>query len=381
MESSEFVSYLKNEIFSRKEIPAQIAEFNFSLGKNYPQNIKTCIEYIISKLFLAFEKDPQRSRFEEDFRDLLFVCTSLKWHFIYESLFLRSFVKLIEEKIKDFTARDKSEEIEERDSNNPLFLKIKHWMEVKVYLFLELFYPSSDELCVQKLNQHIESLFEISIETFIRIQSKSLFDLITDFPESIPLLIELKECASLQNSYLVIIGKELRKILNKRLLHLGASTSQILDFYVSMIKSLRLIDPSDILLNYVAIPIRNYLKLRKDTIRCIISSLTKSKDSELYDELKQGSSLIFGVMGHDYDEEAAPGESWQPSRRSKELKEEKYQDTSKGLDILATLISIYGSSELFIVEYRNLLSEKLLANITYQTESEVANLELLKIRY
>jgi hypothetical protein len=51
-----------------------------------------------------------------------------------------------------------------------------------------------------------------------------------------------------------------------------------------------------------------------------------------------------------------------------------------GLDILALLVSIYGSSDLFIVEYRSLLAEKLLANLKYLTEQEVANLELLKIR-
>ena len=52
-----------------------------------------------------------------------------------------------------------------------------------------------------------------------------------------------------------------------------------------------------------------------------------------------------------------------------------------GLDILALLVSIYGSSDLFIVEYRSLLAEKLLANLKYLTDQEVANLELLKIRY
>ena len=53
---------------------------------------------------------------------------------------------------------------------------------------------------------------------------------------------------------------------------------------------------------------------------------------------------------------------------------------NRGLDILALLVSIYGSSDLFIVEYRSLLAEKLLANLKYLTDQEVANLELLKIR-
>lgn len=54
--------------------------------------------------------------------------------------------------------------------------------------------------------------------------------------------------------------------------------------------------------------------------------------------------------------------------------------SSSGLDTLALLVSIYGSTDLFIVEYRALLADKLLSNTTYATDSEVANLELLKIR-
>lgn len=69
------------------------------------------------------------------------------------------------------------------------------------------------------------------------------------------------------------VGKTFRNILKKRLLHIGASTSQILDFYISMIKVSRILDPSDLLLNYVALPIRTYLTSRCDTIRCIVTSL------------------------------------------------------------------------------------------------------------
>jgi len=53
---------------------------------------------------------------------------------------------------------------------------------------------------------------------------------------------------------------------------------------------------------------------------------------------------------------------------------------ASGLDTLALLVSIYGSTDLFIVEYRSLLADKLLTNTSYATDSEVANLELLKIR-
>jgi anaphase-promoting complex subunit 2 len=84
---------------------------------------------------------------------------------------------------------------------------------------------------------------------------------------------QLKDAATASSS-LSLVGKTLRASVCRRLLHTGASTSQILDLYVSMIRALRVLDPSDLLLNYVAAPVRKYLMSRKDTVRCIVSSLT-----------------------------------------------------------------------------------------------------------
>ena len=52
-----------------------------------------------------------------------------------------------------------------------------------------------------------------------------------------------------------------------------------------MIRALRVLDPSDLVLNFIAAPVRTYLMERKDTVRCIVSSLTKNKDSDLHGEL------------------------------------------------------------------------------------------------
>lgn len=45
------------------------------------------------------------------------------------------------------------------------------------------------------------------------------------------------------------------------------------------------------------------------------------------------------------------------------------------------LVSIYGSKELFVSEYRLMLADKLLNNLDYHTDKEVQNLELLKLRF
>ena len=83
---------------------------------------------------------------------------------------------------------------------------------------------------------------------------------------------------------------------------MGASTTQIVGFYVSMIRALRLIDSSDLLLNFVAAPVRLYLRDRKDTVRCVVSALTeKGRSSELHGELRRGGSLEYGPDEDDED--------------------------------------------------------------------------------
>ena len=207
-----------------------------------------------------------------------------------------------------------------------------------------------------------------------RVRGNEMFDIIADYPDSLTAVTELREAASAAAS-LPQIGKVFRAAIVKRLLHPGASTLQIVEMYVLVIRALRVLDPSDLILIYAAYPIRAYLKKRRDTVRCVVSSLTQGSESDLYGELRRGSSLACGI---DEDEEDITlGDKWMPRKRNPELSE----TGARGLDVLALLVSIYGSIDLFASEYRSLLADKLLQNVQYQTDQEVATLELLKIRY
>jgi len=50
-------------------------------------------------------------------------------------------------------------------------------------------------------------------------------------------------------------------------------------------------------------------------------------------------------------------------------------------DVVSLLVGIYGSKEMFIKEYKEMLADRLLGNPTYNTERETQNLELLKTRF
>lgn len=51
------------------------------------------------------------------------------------------------------------------------------------------------------------------------------------------------------------------------------------------------------------------------------------------------------------------------------------------IDLLSLLVGIYGSKKSFLVEYRNLLGQRLLRQLTFDTAAQMRHLELLKLRF
>ena len=131
----------------------------------------------------------------------------------------------------------------------------------------------------------------IRLTSFDRISE--IFDIIVDYPDSHPALIDLRVCFTsvLLQQILTIHGRNASNVLicvvnwcqhsenckymlvqvffaqllrfcrnRKRLLHPGADTKDILTQYVSMIRCLRMIDPPGVLLHKVADPVRRYLR-------------------------------------------------------------------------------------------------------------------------
>lgn len=55
--------------------------------------------------------------------------------------------------------------------------------------------------------------------------------------------------------------------METRLLHPGVSTPDVLTAYVSAIRSLKVLDPTGLLLQTVTQPVHQYLRSREDTVR------------------------------------------------------------------------------------------------------------------
>jgi len=105
------------------------------------------------------------------------------------------------------------------------------------------------------------------------------------------------------------IVQGLGEALEKRLLKPGAETHQILEVYIGMIRALRRLDPSGLTLDAVSERVRAYLKLRPDTVKQIVTTLTDPDSSDLLEPVGGGGAaevvqeaVADGDMAPDPDE-------------------------------------------------------------------------------
>ena len=103
-----------------------------------------------------------------------------------------------------------------------------------------------------------------------RLRTEEMFDIVVDFPDSVPALRDLKTCLEHTNQTDAFIA-HFSSQLRRRLLHLGAATPVILAQYVSSIKALNLLDPTGILAEVICPLVKDYVKRRPDTTRCVVN--------------------------------------------------------------------------------------------------------------
>ncbi|KAM4534967.1 anaphase-promoting complex subunit 2 [Fundulus diaphanus] len=213
---------------------------------------------------------------------------------------------------------------------------------------------------------------------YVNMRIEELFSIIRDFPESKPAIEDLKFCLERTNQRQQLLSS-LKSAFESRLLHPGVHTSDILTVYISAIKALRELDPSMVILQVACQPIRKYLRTREDTVRQIVAGLTGDAEAcnDLASELSRGDPVTLEMQ--DSDDEGNDPEDWTPDPT--DAVPDKLGSKRRSSDIISLLVSIYGSKDIFIDEYRGVLAERLLHQLNYNTAREIRNVELLKLRF
>ncbi|KAF3631707.1 Anaphase-promoting complex subunit 2 [Capsicum annuum] len=230
-------------------------------------------------------------------------------------------------------------------------------------------------------------------ETLQDLRIAKLFEIIVDYPDSAPAIEDLKQCLEYTGQHSKLVDSFISS-LRYRLLTAGASTNDILHQYVSTIKALRTIDPAGVFLEAVGEPIREYLRGRKDTIKCIVTMLTdgtggnpngpgSSGDSLLEelnrDEESQENTIVDDDINTDDKQAWINAQNWEPD--PVEADPSKGSRYRRKVDILGMIVGIIGSKDQLVNEYRVMLAEKLLNKSDYDIDAEIRTLELLKIHF
>ena len=171
-------------------------------------------------------------------------------------------------------------------------------------------------------------------------------------------------------------------VLSHRLLQPGASTAEILQIYIRIIRAFAVLEPKGALLDRLARPIRRYLRDRDDTVKIIVSGLLADSEEDMDStdalvELAVELNKVTETHGEEDDGELDWDDmNWLPDPVDAGPEFKKL----KSSDVIGTMISLFESKDVFVKEFQNILGERLLRSGGDFTK-EIRVLELLKLRF
>ncbi|ETW05532.1 hypothetical protein, variant [Aphanomyces invadans] len=222
--------------------------------------------------------------------------------------------------------------------------------------------------------EYVETLKLHTFQAFGSLRIHELFDIVRDYPDSLPAIEDLRKCLEVTRQQPELLAT-FQNAIKTRVLQPGASTTSIIGVYTRAIKTFRHLDGRGGLIQPIGDLFSQYLRKRKDTIRCIVTSLTDRDSGELYEELER-DRRVEPVIDSD-DDDVCDAELWQPEPADTIAVPRGRQVD----DLLSSLVSIYANQTVFVNEYRMMLAERLLSAKDFHTDRDVHTLELLKLRF
>jgi anaphase-promoting complex subunit 2 len=214
------------------------------------------------------------------------------------------------------------------------------------------------------------------------LRTEELFDVVRDWDDSRGAIEDLRKYITVPAAR-AYLTSNFSNVVSHRLLQPGASTAQILEFYISIIRAFTALDPKGVLLDRVARPIRRYLRERDDTVTIVVGGLLADPE----DEATAGDALVElavemsknSLEGGDEGDNDYPDFDdleWMPDPVDAGPEYKK----SKNSDVIGSMISLFESKDVFVKEFQNILGERLLKK-EYEFDREIRVLELLKLRF
>ncbi|KAJ6787107.1 hypothetical protein PWT90_07228 [Aphanocladium album] len=230
----------------------------------------------------------------------------------------------------------------------------------------------------------VEQWREIAIGRLATLRIHELFDIVLHWPETKGGLDDLGYSVTTPQRRLELTDT-FSAALQHRLLHPGRSTLEILQTYISMIRTFHALDHSKVLLDRVVHALQLYLCQRDDAIRIVVTGLLANPKGDHAVEAKTKLVELAVIIN----------EASQQQRTAVDEEDLDWSDMNwvpdpvdagvnykrpKNEDVVGTLISALGSQDIFIKEFQLIIAERLLSKQPgFQQEIKV--LGLLKKRF
>lgn len=260
-----------------------------------------------------------------------------------------------------------------------LFTRIVH----KILFSLED--DDDDQVCLLPEGE-VKKWKDMAMARLGALRVDELFEIIVDWDSTGPAIDDLKHFTT-NPATRAYLTHDFANVLQTRLLHPGASTIEILQLYISIIRSFCLLDPKGVLLDRVARKLRRYLREREDTVKLIVTGLLSDPVdpnaegapvdpdvlTELAVELSKGDAHDSGVDDGEFDWNDM---DWVPDPVDAAPDYMKAKNT----DVIGSLINLFERKDVFVKELQGTLAERLLKNKA-DFQQEIGVLEHLKIRF
>ena len=230
----------------------------------------------------------------------------------------------------------------------------------------------------------VERWRDIAIGRLATLRIQELFDIVLHWPESKDGLEDLRSAVATPQRRLQLTDT-FSATLQKRLLHPGRSTLEILQTYMSMIRTFHALDASKVLLDRVVHALQLYLCQRDDAIRIVVTGLLSNPNTTNAEEGKTRLIELAVVLNdasqqqrHHVDDDGLDWNdmSWVPDPVDAGVNYKR----PKNEDVIGTLIDALGAQDIFIKEFQLIIAERLLSSQPgFQQEIKV--LGLLKKRF
>ncbi|UKZ79522.1 hypothetical protein TrVFT333_007277 [Trichoderma virens FT-333] len=230
----------------------------------------------------------------------------------------------------------------------------------------------------------VERWRDVATGRLATLRMHELFDIVLHWPESKGGLDDLASSVTTPQRRLQLTDA-FSATLQARLLHPGRSTLDILQTYISMIRTFHALDHSKVLLDRVVPALKLCLWNRDDAIRIVVTGLLANPNTAHAEENK-GKLVELAVIlnetsqqhqGRADDEDLGWNDmSWVPDPVDAGVNYKR----PKNEDIIGTLISALGLQDVFIKEFQVIVAERLLSKQT-SFQQEIKVLGLLKKRF